>query len=186
MMKKGLYPVVGMGIFATLVASLLGTTTISMGLVMGLMVFALMVASTLQAILTKEYDAQVQAASTTIIGLAMAILGHVALSFTGLGNLLAGSAVAITGFVAVIGVVTYAVATLVGQTASDNMTAKSKSTFSKWTKGLLAVSTTATLVHMMAFDFLRENAVFMGLVTLYFAVTVAAFVYANSKQKATA
>ncbi len=79
MMKKGLYPVVGMGIFATLVASLLGTTTISMGLVMGLMVFALMVASTLQAILTKEYDAQVQAASTTIIGLAMAILGHVAL-----------------------------------------------------------------------------------------------------------
>ena len=186
MMKKGLSPVVGMGIFATLVASLLGTTTISMGLVMGLMVFALMVASTLQAILTKEYDAQVQAASTTIIGLAMAILGHVALSFTGLGNLLAGSAVAITGFVAVIGVVTYAVATLVGQTASDNMTAKSKSAFSKWTKGLLAVSTTATLVHMMAFDFLRENAVFMGLLALYFAVTVAVSVCANSKQKATA
>lgn len=186
MMKKGLYPVVGMGIFATLVASLLGTTTISMGLVMGLMVFALMVASTLQAILMKEYDAQVHAASTTIIGLAMAILGHVALSFTGLGNLLAGSAVAITGFVAVIGVVTYAVATLVAQTASDNMTAKSKSTFSKWTKGLLAVSTTATLVHMMAFDFLRENAVFMGLLALYFAVTVVASVYANSKQKATA
>ncbi|MGH2015585.1 hypothetical protein [Aerococcus urinaeequi] len=185
-MKKGLYPVVGMGIFATLVASLLGTTTISMGLVMGLMVFALMVASTLQAILTKNHDAQVQAASTTIIGLAMAILGHVALSFTGLGNLLAGSAVAITGFVAVNGVVTYAVATLVGQTASDNMTAKRQSTFSKWTKGLLAVSTTATLVHMMAFDFLRENAVFMGLLALYFAVTVAASVCANSKQKATA
>lgn len=116
----------------------------------------------------------------------MAILGHVALSLTGLGNLLAGSAVAITGFVAVIGVVTYAVATLVDQTASGKMTAKRQSTFSKWTKGLLAVSTTATLVHMMAFDFLRENAVFMGLVTLYFAVTVAAFVYANSKQKATA
>ena len=186
MMKKGLYPVVGMGIFATLVASLLGTTAVSMGIVMGVMVFALMVTSTLQAILTKNHNAQVQAASTTIIGLVMAILGHVALSFTGLGNLLAGSAVAITGFVAVIGVVTYAVATLVGQTASDNMTAKSKPTFSKWTKGLLAVSTTATLVHMMAFDFLRENAVFMGLVTLYFAVTVAAFVYANSKQKATA
>jgi len=178
MMKKGLYPVVGMGIFATLVASLLGTTTISMGLVMGLMVFALMVASTLQAILTKEYDAQVQAASTTIIGLAMAILGHVALS------LLAGSAVAITGFVAVIGVVTYAVATLVGQTASDNMTAKSKSTFSKWTKGLLAVSTTATLVHMMAFDFLRENAVFMSLVTFYVVLTVVAFAYTNSRQTA--
>lgn len=185
-MKKGFYPVLGMGIFTTLVASLLGTTTISMGLVMGLMVFALMVASTLQAILIKEYDAQVQAASTTIIGLAMAILGHVALSFTGLGNLLAGSAVAITGFVAVIGVVTYAVATLVGQIASDKMTAKRQSTFSKWTKGLLAVSTTATLVHMMAFDFLRENAVFMGLLALYFAVTVAASVYANSKQKATA
>ncbi|MER2049711.1 MAG: hypothetical protein ABTA23_15815, partial [Solibacillus sp.] len=66
------------------------------------------------------------------------------------------------------------------------MTAKCQSTFSKWTKGLLAVSTTATLVHMMAFDFLRENAVFMGLVTLYYAVTVAATVYANSKQKATA
>lgn len=185
-MKKGFYPVVGMGIFATLVASLLGTTTVSMGLVMGLMVFALMVASTLQAILTKNHDAQVQAASTTIIGLVMAILGHVALSFTGLGNLLAGSAVAITGFVSVIGVVTYAVATLVGQTASDNMTAKRQSTFSKWTKGLLAVSTTATLVHMMAFDFLRENAVFMSLLALYFAVTVAASVYANSKQKAIA
>ncbi|MFW3362450.1 hypothetical protein ACN2A0_07280 [Aerococcus viridans] len=181
-MKKGFYPILGMAIFATLVASLLGTTTISMGLVMGLMVFALMVASTLQAILTKEYDAQVQAASTTIIGLAMAILGHVALSFTGLGNLLAGSAVAITGFVAVIGVVTYAVATLVGQTASDNMIAKSKSTFSKWTKGLLSVSTTATLVHMMAFDFLRENAVFMSLVTFYVVLTVVAFVYTNSRQ----
>ncbi|WP_141695286.1 hypothetical protein [Aerococcus urinaeequi] len=186
MMKKRLYPVVGMGIFATLVASLLGTTTISMGLVMGLMVFALMVASTLQAILTKENDAQVQAASTTIIGLVMAILGHVALSFTGLGNLLAGSAVAITGFAAVIGLVTYAVATFIGQTASGKMTAKRQSTFSKWTKGLLAVSTTATLVHMMAIDFLRENVVFMGLVTLYFAVTIAAFVYVNSKQKATA
>ncbi len=185
-MKKGFYPILGMAIFATLVASLLGTTTVSMGLVMGLMVFALMVTSTLQAILTKNHDAQVQAASTTIIGLVMAILGHVALSFTGLDNLLAGSGVGNNGFVAVIGVVTYAVATLVGQTASDNMTAKSKSTFSKWTKGLLAVSTTATLVHMVAFDFLRENAVFMGLVTLYFAVTVAAFVYANSKQKATA
>ena len=185
-MKKGFYPILGMAIFATLVASLLGTTTVSMGLVMGLMVFALMVTSTLQAILTKNHDAQVQAASTTIIGLAMAILGHVALSFTGLGNLLAGSAVAITGFVAVIGVVTYAVATLVGQTASGKMTAKRQSTFSKWTKGLLAVSTTATLVHMMAFDFLRENAVFMGLLALYFAVTVAASVYANSKQKATA
>lgn len=182
MMKKGLYPVVGMGIFATLVASLLGTTTISMGLVMGLMVFALMVASTLQAILTKEYDAQVQAASTTIIGLVMAILGHVALSFTGLGNLLAGSAVAITGFVAVIGVVTYTVATLVGQTASGKMTAKSKSAFSKWTKGLLAVSTTATLVHMMVFDFLRENAVFMSLVTFYVVLTVVAFAYINSRQ----
>lgn len=46
-MKKGFYPVLGMGIFATLVASLLGTTTISMGLIMGLMVFALMFASTL-------------------------------------------------------------------------------------------------------------------------------------------
>ncbi|WP_016897228.1 hypothetical protein [Aerococcus viridans] len=185
-MKKEFYPILGMAIFATLVASLLGTTTISMGLVMGLMVFALMVASTLQAILTKNHDAQVQAASTTIIGLVMAILGHVALSFTGLDNLLAGSAVAITGFVAVIGVVTYAVATIVSQITSDNMTAKGQSAFSKWTKGLLAVSTTATLVHMMAYDFLRENTVFMGLVTLYFAVTVVAFVYANSRQKATA
>ncbi|MGH2066972.1 hypothetical protein ACRCJZ_07930 [Aerococcus urinaeequi] len=185
-MKKGFYPILGMAIFATLVASLLGTTSISMGLVMGLMVFALMVASTLQAILTKNHDAQVQASSTTIIGLVMAILGHVALSFTGLGNLLAGSAVAITGFVAVIGFITYAVATFIGRIASGKMTPNRQSTFSKWTKGLLAVSTTATLVHMMAFDFLRENAVFMGLVTLYFAVTVAAFVYANSKQKATA
>lgn len=182
MMKKGLYPVVGMGIFATLVASLLGTTTISMGLVMGLMVFALMVASTLQAILTKEYDAQVQAASTTIIGLAMAILGHVALSFTGLGNLLAGSAVAITGFVAVIGFITYAVATFIGRIASGKMTPNRQSTFSKWTKGLLAVSTTATLVHMMAFDFLRENAIFMSLVTFYVVLTIVAFVYTNSRQ----
>ena len=49
-MKKGFYPILGMAIFATLVASLLGTTTVSMGLVMGLMVFALMVTSTLQAI----------------------------------------------------------------------------------------------------------------------------------------
>ncbi|MHA7118520.1 hypothetical protein [Aerococcus viridans] len=182
MMKKGLYPVVGMAIFATLVASLLGTTTISMGLIMGLMVFALMVASTLQAILTKNHDAQVQAASTTIIGLVMAILGHIALSFTGLDNLLAGSAVAITGFVAVIGVVTYAVATIVSQITSDKMTAKGQSAFSKWTKGLLAVSTTATLVHMVAFDFLRENAVFMSLVTFYVVLTIVAFVYTNSRQ----
>lgn len=185
-MKKGFYPVLGMGIFATLVASLLGTTTISMGLVMGLMVFALMLASTLQIILNNDQGSHIQAASTTIIGGILAMISHVAIAFTGFDNLLSGSAVAITGFVAVIGVVTYAVATLVGQTASGKMTAKRQSTFSKWTKGLLAVSTTATLVHMMAFDFLRENAVFMGLVTLYFAVTVAAFVYANSKQKATA
>lgn len=171
-----------MAIFATLVASLLGTTTISMGLVMGLMVFALMVASTLQAILTKNHDAQVQAASTTIIGLVMAILGHVALSFTGLGNLLAGSALAITGFVAVIGFITYAVATFIGRIASGKMTPNRQSTFSKWTKGLLAVSTTATLVHMMAFDFLRENAIFMSLVTFYVVLTIVAFVYTNSRQ----
>ncbi|MFW3497768.1 hypothetical protein [Aerococcus viridans] len=183
-MKKGLYPVVGMGIFATLVASVLGTTTISMGLVMGLMVFALMVASTLQAILTKEHGAQVQAASTTIIGLVMAILGHVALSFTGLGNLLAGSAVAITGFVAVIAFVTYTVATFIGQTASGKMKARGQSAFSKWTKSLLAVSTTATLVHMMAIDFLQQNVVFMGLVTFYVVLTVGAFVYTNSRQTA--
>lgn len=119
-------------------------------------------------------------------GLVLAIIGHVVVSVTGLSNLLSGSVVAITGFVAVIGFITYAVTTFIGRIASGKMTPNRQSTFSKWTKGLLAVSTTATLVHMVAFDLLHENAVFMGLVTLYFAVTVAATVYANSKQKATA
>lgn len=185
-MKKVLYPVIGMGIFATLVASLLGTTTISMGLVMGLMVFALMVASTLQAILNKDQASNVEAASTTIVGLVMAVLGHVALSFTGFSNLLSGSAVAITGFVAVIGLVIYAVAKFIAHKTTGKMTTSSQATFSKWTKGALAVTTTATFVHMLSFDFLRQNTVFMAFITAYFVVTIASFAYANSKQKVTA
>ncbi|MEY8370240.1 hypothetical protein AAK938_01570 [Aerococcaceae bacterium 50-4] len=185
-MKKGLYPAIGMGIFATLVASLLGATTISMGLAMGLMVFALMLASTLQTILHKDQASQVQAGSTTIVGLVMAILGHLAVSFTGLTSVLSGSVAAITGFVAVIGFMTFVVAKFLGQTVTGKMTQTNQANFSKWTKGSLAVGTTATLVHLLAFDFLRQNTVFMGLVTLYFALTVATFVYTNSKQKATA
>lgn len=181
-MKKGFYPILGMVIFATLLASVVGTTSISMGLVMGMMVFALMLVSTLQTILSKDQASHIQAASTTITGLVLAIIGHVVVSVTGLSNLLSGSVVAITGFVAVIGFITYAVATFIGRIASGKMTPNRQSTFSKWTKGLLAVSTTATLVHMVAFDFLRENAVFMSLVTFYVVLTVFAFVYTNSRQ----
>lgn len=41
-----------------------------------------------------------------------------------------------------------------------------------WTNSILAVSLTATFAHILAFDFLRNNVAFMGLVGLYFAVAI--------------
>ncbi|MGY0835933.1 hypothetical protein ACW66K_00455 [Aerococcus urinaeequi] len=181
-MKKRFYPILGIVIFLTLLASLIGKASISMGLVMGLMVFALMLASTLQIILNNDQGSHIQAASTTIIGGILAMISHVAIAFTGFDNLLSGSVVAITGFVAVIGFIAYAIASFIRLKTTGKMTQASQLTFNKWTKGILIVSTTATLIHMLSFDFLHQNIVFMSLITFYVVSTVIAFIYANSKQ----
>ncbi|OFU49657.1 hypothetical protein [Aerococcus sp. HMSC10H05] len=181
-MKKRFYPILGMVIFLTLLASLIGKASISMELVMGLMVFALMLASTLQIILNNDQGSHIQAASTTIIGGILAMVSHVAIAFTGFDNLLSGSVVAITGFVAIIGFIAYAIASFIRLKMTGKMTQASQLTFNKWTKGILIVSTSATLIHMLSFDFLHQNIVFMTLITFYFVSIVITFIYANRKQ----
>lgn len=181
MMKKWVYPIISLVIFATLLASLTATTTISTGLAMGLMVFALMITVMIQSARSQAVSDQIQAISTVVIGLIMAVVGHVVLSFSGS---LASGAASITGFVAVAGFVTFALAKYLANFSIGKMAKRHQANFSKWTNGILAVTTTATFAHILAFDFLRENVLFMGLVTGYLLIALGVYltsIFTNRK-----
>lgn len=185
-MKKWFYPLISLLIFATLWAVVpLG----SMGLAMGLVIFALMVTSSIQLVLDKDSTSGIQALATTFIGLVIAIVGHVAMSFTGFSALLAGTMTSVTGFIALIGfafVVSMVAFQLSNKSANylkDKTTKFGQGKVQTWTNNILLVSLTATFAHILAFDFLRHNAPFMALVGLYFVVAVASSIMEKVKNR---